>query len=392
MDSNTPDFKNLIPDAVIGTLRRSMNTEIGASPDRGRLSDMNPQYFQGNRNKIVEGERVNIYHDVVNEKGNQTASIFHIGQAIEATKPYDGPQSLYFATNESTLDSEDKNTLAPMIEYLKKNPDTRITIEGHTDTQGNEVYNLHLSRQRAESTRRHLISELKAAGIENVEHRVQLHSFGSGEANLPTHTADNVEMQDNRAVDIHIHYDEQKIQQAKNIEHFFRLSDQSPEQFVISPNVSENMKRKIEQDNENLKVISGQGTVMLAGNITHPIQIDYQNESPQESLNNIRFLIQDDGNIKSGSFRHDPQTGLISAEIVGADGTAHQLASMSIPQGVNPHDIQLGMLDPSGQIMPLQLDSEFVAQAQSQKIELQDVAGGISPSASARNETSKRER
>ncbi len=39
-------------------------------------------------------------------------------------------------------------------------PDTRIRIEGHTDSAGSEEYNLHLSQRRAEAVKQLLVSKV----------------------------------------------------------------------------------------------------------------------------------------------------------------------------------------------------------------------------------------
>ena len=42
---------------------------------------------------------------------------------------------------------------------LQEYPDLRLSIEGHTDSQGDESFNLDLSDRRAASVRRYLVEE-----------------------------------------------------------------------------------------------------------------------------------------------------------------------------------------------------------------------------------------
>ena len=73
--------------------------------------------------------------------------------------------------------------LDEVVEALKDNPDiTLVEVEGHTDEQGNDAYNLDLSNRRAATVMRYLIEK----GIE----RTRLLSQGYGETNPvdPRHT------------------------------------------------------------------------------------------------------------------------------------------------------------------------------------------------------------
>ena len=46
-----------------------------------------------------------------------------------------------------------------MISFLNQNPGIKIEIEGHTDNQGNETYNLDLSDKRAKAVYGYLIQK-----------------------------------------------------------------------------------------------------------------------------------------------------------------------------------------------------------------------------------------
>jgi len=59
---------------------------------------------------------------------------------------------------------------------LKDFPSIRIEISGHTDSTGSREYNLDLSRRRAESVKRYLVTE---GGVE--ESRVQTRGAGPDE-------------------------------------------------------------------------------------------------------------------------------------------------------------------------------------------------------------------
>lgn len=72
--------------------------------------------------------------------------------------------SVLFPTNESTLLPAAMVKLNEVADALiKGNPDSNITIEGHTDSQGQRQYNMDLSQKRAESVKAQLVSRGVAA-------------------------------------------------------------------------------------------------------------------------------------------------------------------------------------------------------------------------------------
>ncbi len=82
--------------------------------------------------------------------------------------------SIYFETDKDKIKELSFPLLNEIAEVLKKNPTIHISIEGHTDSQGSDQYNLDLSTRRAASVMRYLISQ----GIE----AERLASVGHGES------------------------------------------------------------------------------------------------------------------------------------------------------------------------------------------------------------------
>jgi outer membrane protein OmpA-like peptidoglycan-associated protein len=82
--------------------------------------------------------------------------------------------SLLFASGRSDLLPEAQQKLSEVADALKASPQQPIEVDGHTDSQGPDAYNLQLSNLRAETVRRYLISQ----GVE--PNRVR--SFGFGES------------------------------------------------------------------------------------------------------------------------------------------------------------------------------------------------------------------
>lgn len=67
------------------------------------------------------------------------------------------PWRFEFAFDSYTLTKRHQGTLDTVADYLRKNPNARLRIEGHTDAVGSSGYNTKLSQQRAESVRAYLL-------------------------------------------------------------------------------------------------------------------------------------------------------------------------------------------------------------------------------------------
>lgn len=67
-------------------------------------------------------------------------------------------REIYFDFDHYDLDTEDRATLRANAEWLKRNPATRIEIEGHCDERGTTEYNLALGAKRAQAAKDYLTS------------------------------------------------------------------------------------------------------------------------------------------------------------------------------------------------------------------------------------------
>jgi outer membrane protein OmpA-like peptidoglycan-associated protein len=65
---------------------------------------------------------------------------------------------LFFDTGKSVVKTGARNTLSRIADQLRINDQTRIAIEGHTDSVGSEELNQGLSEKRAEAVRDYLVS------------------------------------------------------------------------------------------------------------------------------------------------------------------------------------------------------------------------------------------
>jgi OOP family OmpA-OmpF porin len=82
---------------------------------------------------------------------------------------------ILFDSGSDKIKGESYKTLADIGALLTDNPTLRLSIEGHTDSDGADDYNLNLSQKRAESVRTYLIDNFKVD-------KARLESKGWGES------------------------------------------------------------------------------------------------------------------------------------------------------------------------------------------------------------------
>jgi outer membrane protein OmpA-like peptidoglycan-associated protein len=81
-------------------------------------------------------------------------------------------ENILFATNKSEIPSNQQKELSVVVSLLKTNNSWKIKVSGHTDNVGGTDFNMTLSKNRAESVKRYLISQ----GVSN--NRIQVEYFG----------------------------------------------------------------------------------------------------------------------------------------------------------------------------------------------------------------------
>jgi len=82
---------------------------------------------------------------------------------------------IYFDVNKDVVKPESYGTLKAIADVLKENPDVRVKVVGHTDSDGADAANLDLSKRRGEAVKNELV---KTFGID----ASRLESDGMGES------------------------------------------------------------------------------------------------------------------------------------------------------------------------------------------------------------------
>jgi len=65
---------------------------------------------------------------------------------------------IFFALDSYSVDGQSRATLDAQADWLNRNPNVRVTIEGHADERGTREYNLALGDRRANAARDYLQS------------------------------------------------------------------------------------------------------------------------------------------------------------------------------------------------------------------------------------------
>lgn len=68
-----------------------------------------------------------------------------------------------FDFDKAAIKSTYDKHLQRVANFLEAYPETKATLEGHTDNRGTDEYNMELSKQRADNVRQHLINNFKIA-------------------------------------------------------------------------------------------------------------------------------------------------------------------------------------------------------------------------------------
>lgn len=104
----------------------------------------------------------------------------HTTRTASRKAPVSQPQKPILVLSGATFDFDSahlneagREALKATLRSLRKNPDVRIAVEGHTDNVGPDTYNQILSKRRAEDVKRYLVDAGIAPG------RIQTRGLGS---------------------------------------------------------------------------------------------------------------------------------------------------------------------------------------------------------------------
>jgi outer membrane protein OmpA-like peptidoglycan-associated protein len=99
-----------------------------------------------------------------------------------------------FDTNKATLKPGADSVMERLAAFMEKNPDTKVMVEGHTDSRGSDEYNQELSKRRADAVE----EALAGRGID----RGRVEAVGKGKGFPVASNDTSAGRQQNRRVEI----------------------------------------------------------------------------------------------------------------------------------------------------------------------------------------------
>lgn len=122
------------------------------------------------------------------------ATVERVDDGIVIT--FDEQSGVYFATEKYNINDKSQETLNKLAGVFAEYPDTNILVVGHTDSSGNDAYNMTLSKNRAQAVTNYLTGK----GLGNG--RFTTHWFGEEQPKYDNSTAEG--RSKNRRVNIAI--------------------------------------------------------------------------------------------------------------------------------------------------------------------------------------------
>lgn len=133
------------------------------------------------------------------------AQVERVDNGIVVT--FDENSGVYFATEKYNVNTASQETLNKLANVFKEYPDTKILVVGHTDSAGNDDYNMTLSKERAVA----VTNYLKEKGLDSS--RFTTNWFGESQPKNDNSTAAG--RAKNRRVNVAIVPNEQMIKDAE---------------------------------------------------------------------------------------------------------------------------------------------------------------------------------
>lgn len=101
---------------------------------------------------------------------------------------------ILFDFDSSTLQAAGRENLQKLAKIIERDKDTVLMIVGHTDSRGDEVYNMRLSEQRAEAASRYMVSQGLSSNRVDIKGRGEYEPIGNNETDAGRKTNRRVEV------------------------------------------------------------------------------------------------------------------------------------------------------------------------------------------------------
>ncbi len=134
---------------------------------------------ENDRQKSEKSENLTTENNLknkTNKKKKSTGKSMIKDVVLDTTTIIDSPSTIiYFDKDDYKVTSHYYRDLNKIIKELRKNPTSKLLIQGHTDNDGDEEYNINLSHKRTTAVKQYIISKGKGLIIEK---RIEVLYFG----------------------------------------------------------------------------------------------------------------------------------------------------------------------------------------------------------------------
>lgn len=130
------------------------------------------------------------------DKCESTATNLRVDESgcpIKLEKTVEIDLNVNFDSNSDVVKSQYYSEIRRVSEFMSQYENTRVVIEGHTDTQGSAAYNRALSQKRAEAVAKVLVSEMNVSSS-------RVRAIGYGEERPLTRELSAADLEANRRV------------------------------------------------------------------------------------------------------------------------------------------------------------------------------------------------
>jgi OmpA-OmpF porin, OOP family len=112
---------------------------------------------------VPDGEYLVVVTDAVDQEVTLKAIVStpKIKEGEDLAVLFDPPVVIYYDLDKYSITKESTNSIERVIEVLNENPNVKIEVRSYTDCQGDELYNLQLSKSRSKATVDYLKSKVK---------------------------------------------------------------------------------------------------------------------------------------------------------------------------------------------------------------------------------------
>jgi outer membrane protein OmpA-like peptidoglycan-associated protein len=189
----TQDSVNLVNNRVTQVDQRVSTVDQRVTSVDGKVTDLDGRTTQSVNTLKTDVSSVNTKADAASRNVTDLNTKFQNRNNYTVSDQ----KAVLFRFDSATLTDENKSSLDEIAKAITENPNAILVLEGHTDSTGDQTYNIRLGERRIESVRRYLAVD-KGVPVYKIEEI----SFGAEKPIAPNDSREGREQ--NRAVTLSI--------------------------------------------------------------------------------------------------------------------------------------------------------------------------------------------